>query len=131
MFRLLLLFALLFWPVVSSTDTGARDPLTHSHERAFADAHSLTPLVEKRFVLAAAIRRCDFADNHYAFNFVLDKFANSERWILRKAADAGAASGAARAADATCPAAVDRLRIADNELLSKAELLPSRRAWAP
>ena len=126
MSRLLFLFVFMAWPVVSSTDHGARDPLTTSHERAFADAQRLSPLVEKRFTLAAAVSRCDLSDNHYAFDVALDKFDTSERFILQKAAETGAASGAEAAADSSCPAAVDRLRNADDDLLAKAELLPSR-----
>ena len=126
MFRLLILFALMAWPVASSTDTGARDPLTSSHEEAFADAQRLSPLVEKRFTLAAAVKRCEMSDNHYAFDFALDKFKTSERFILEKAAFAGATSGAGAAKDSSCPTAVDRLRSADNDLLAQAELLPSR-----
>ena len=126
MFRLLILLPLMAWPVVSSTDTGARDPLTSSHERAFADAQRLSPLVARRFTLAAAVTRCEMSDNHFAFDFALDKFGRSERFILQKAAETGAANGAAAATAAACPAAVDRLRSADNDLLAKAELLPSR-----
>ncbi len=126
MSRVLFLLVFMAWPVVSSTDTGARDPLTRSHDRAYADAQLLSPLVERRFALAAAVARCQMSDNHYAFDFALDKFKTSERFILQKAAEAGTANGAQAATDASCSAAVDRLRNADNDLLAKAELLPSR-----
>lgn len=127
MLRLLIVVLLLAWPIKASTDAGARDPLTQSHERAFADAQRLSPLVQKRFALYAAMARCDHADNRYAYELARDRFAQSERFILEKAAAAGRAEGEAEAAagDAgPCAAAVDRLRAADNDLITKAELLP-------
>ena len=126
MLRLLIVVLLLAWPVKASTDAGARDPLTQSHERAFADAERMSPLVQNRFALYAAMARCDHADNHYAYEFVLRHFASSERFILEQAAAAGNAEGEARAARETgpCTVAVDQLRAADNDLMAKAELLP-------
>ena len=128
MLRLLIIAPLLAWPVNASTDAGARDPLTNSHERAFADAEQMRPLVQKRFALAAAMTRCDHADNTYAYDFVLDKFAPSERFILEKAADAGRTEATASVASEAgpCPAAIDRLKAADNDLMTKGELLPTR-----
>ena len=128
MFRLLFLFAFqLAWPTTSSTDHGARDPLTHAHDQAVADAERISPLVQKRFALYAAMQRCGQADNQYAFNFTLARFKPSERFVLQKAAFAGWEEGGARADEASpCAAAVDRLRAADDALLAQAELLPER-----
>ena len=72
--------------------------------------------------------RCDHADNTYAYDYVLDRFDRSERFILETAANAGRSEGAAQSASGAgpCPAAFDRLRAADNELITKAELLPAR-----
>lgn len=129
MFRLLFLFAfLLAWPTASSTDHGARDPLTHSHDAAVADALRMGPLIQKRFALWAAMERCGQTDNEYAFNFTLRRFKPSERFILQKAAVAGWAEGGARAPTETgsCDVAVDQLNAADDTLLAQAELLPDR-----
>ena len=132
MLRLLILLPCLAWPVNASTDAGARDPLTNAHERAFADAQRISPLVQKRFALYAAMARCDHADNRYAYEFALDRFERSERFILEKAAEAGRIEGEAQAASASgpCAVAVDRLRAADNEIIAKVELLPPRDGFA-
>ena len=128
MIRFLVLLPCLAWPVTSSTDAGARDPLTPVHDVAFADAQRISPFVEKRFALFAAMQRCGASDNQFAYNFTLDRFAPSERYIVQKAAYAGWSEGAARAASETgsCDAATDRLREADDALLAQAELLPPR-----
>ena len=126
MFRMLFLLAFLAWPISAFTDVGSRDPLTNSHEIAFTNAKRLSPLVEKRFTLFAAMTHCDYADNQYAYNLALNKFGRSERYILERAANAGWAAGAARdMAVGECEVAVDRLRTADNDLIARAELLPS------
>ena len=129
MFRLMFLFAfVLVWPTVSSTDHGARDPLSHPHDVAVADAERLGPLVRKRFALYAAMQRCGQTDNQYIYNFTKAHFQPGERLVLEKAATAGWEEGDARAASETgpCDVAVDRLRAADDALLSQAELLPER-----
>ena len=128
MIRLLVLLSCLAWPVTSSTDLGARDPLTPIHDIAFADAERISPLIEKRFALLAAMERCNLSDDQYAFNVTLDRFAPSERYILQKAAYAGWSEGEARAASeaGSCESAIDRLREADDALLAQAELLPLR-----
>ena len=127
MFRLLFLFIfLLAWPTASSTDHGARDPLTRAHDAALDDASRISPLVQKRFALYAAMQRCGTLDNQYVFNFTLKRFKPSERFVLEKAAFAGWEEGGRENDTGSCEAAIDGLRAADNALLAQAELLPDR-----
>ena len=126
MVRVLLLIAFLSYPVLASTDAGTRDPLTKSHDVAFENANRISPLVKQRFTLYAAVARCDYTDNQYAFNFALHKFGGSEQWILWKAAHEGWAAGkGTTVSDGPCDEAIDQLRAADDSLLAWAETLPN------
>lgn len=121
----LLLVSFAAYPVRSSTDAGARDPLTKSHDAEFDNANRLSALVKVRFKLYAAMESCHYSDNLYAFQYSLDKFSDSEQFILRKAAYEGLAEGREVAVlPRSCAAAVGELRQADDELLAQAESLP-------
>ncbi len=111
-----------------------RDPLHPFAAPRFAAAVRVSGAVRARFALAAQAGACHFIDSLYGYNLLLSHFNSEQQLPIAQAAREGAKQGAQKVANLTtlpsavpgsgiadCPAALQKLHAADDELVVLAE----------